>query len=52
LGIKAGRKITEQNGIYNLKEIREPHSAVSDPEKAGLSTENSYFWNEHAEITG
>ena len=52
LGIKVrGRKVTEKNGIYNLKESQDPYSAVSDPEKVGLSAENSYFWNEYGGIT-
>ena len=52
LGIKVrGRKVTEKNGIYNLKEGQDPYSAVSDPEKVGLSAENSYFWNQYGGIT-
>ncbi len=47
LGIEArGRKIAEKNGIYNLKESQNSYGAVFDPEKVGLSPENTYFWNE------
>ncbi len=52
LGIEArGRKVEEKNGIYNLKESQNSYGAVFDPEKAGLSPENTYFWNEFHWIT-
>jgi len=48
LGTEArGRKVTQENGTYNLKEIQDSYGAVSGPEKVGLSPENTYFWNEY-----
>jgi hypothetical protein len=45
LGIRAiGRKKTENNEGYELKEAQSPYNRVFDPEKCSLRLKNSYFW--------
>ena len=46
LGAKAvGRKVSGENGNYELRESQIPYSPLFAPEKCALSSENSYFWN-------
>jgi putative transposase len=46
LGAKGvGRKMTGQNGYYELRESSIPYSHLFAHEKCGLSSENSYFWD-------
>jgi hypothetical protein len=40
-----GRKISGENGKYELRESQIPYSPLFTPEKCGLSSENSYFLN-------
>jgi len=45
LGAKAvGRKISGENGNYELRESQIPYGPLFSIEKCGLSSENSYFW--------
>ena len=47
LGAKAvGRKVSGENGNYELRESQIPYSPLFAPEKCALSSENSYFWNQ------
>ena len=47
LGIKAiGREVTGKNGIYELREQDVSYNGIFARENAGLSPENTYFWNE------
>jgi putative transposase len=40
------RKVSGENGNYELKESQIPYSPLFAPEKCALSSENSYFWNQ------
>ncbi len=46
LGAKAvGRKVSGENGHYELRESQISYNSLFTPEKSTLSAENSYFWN-------
>jgi putative transposase len=50
LGIRAkGRRVVEENGIYELKEPQSSYGNVFGPEKRGLREKNAYFWSEYSE---
>ena len=47
LGFKADhREVIEENGSYALREMTESYGFNFAAEKAALSTENTFFWNE------
>ena len=47
LGAKAiSRKVSGENGNYELKESQIPYSPLFAPEKCALSSKNSFFWNQ------
>ena len=52
LGIMAtGRKIVNQDGVYELRESQTPYSTLFDPKKCNLRPKNSYFWKVFADNT-
>ena len=47
LGIKAvGREVMGGEGSFELREMEVPYEANFTPEKADLSQENGFFWDE------